>query len=299
MEARGGQPLNAQIVYFDLTAEYSSLEAWGMHLFNSMAARFRAALREMERGASGPLPSIGMIPEGPHFVYESAPWLFHTRQGRGPLFIVWDTNILIDYFKYGRALWEGDGLPAQAGSDYAAELEGLQLLLALWVLRDIRFIVLPGTIKDAKRRLSAERKADRMRAFREFTSALSLVDGNFPEEVPPFTEGLLILPDSLLEDALKAIPAGYDRWLVGSAARMKVHVFMTLDKGILKQREAFKKFGLLLASPLDILEGLVGCGAFQCMLEPRYAYWPMPDQMRIGHLIRALPTFDETNFRDR
>jgi hypothetical protein len=68
---------------------------------------------------------------------------------------------------------------------------------------------------------------------------------------------------------------------------------MTMDKRILKQRKVLKPHGLLLASPLDLLEELVACGAFNCMLEPRYAYWPMPDQMRVGHLIHALPTFGD------
>jgi hypothetical protein len=76
--------------------------------------------------------------------------------------------------------------------------------------------------------------------------------------------------------------------LVSSASRMGLHVFLTRDKGILRHRDALRPFGLLLASPLDIFEELLACGAFHCMLEPRCAYWPMPDQMRVGHLIRAL-----------
>ena len=88
------------------------------------------------------------------------------------------------------------------------------------------------------------------------------------------------------------MPRGFDQILVRAAAHMGIHVFMTMDKEILKQRQALRPFGLLLASPLDLLEELIGCGAFHCMIEPRFAYWPMPDQMRVGHLIRALPTFD-------
>ncbi len=53
--------------------------------------------------------------------------------------------------------------------------KGLQFLVALWVLRDIRFIILPTTITDAKRKLTQERRASRLNAFREFTSALQLV----------------------------------------------------------------------------------------------------------------------------
>ncbi|MEU8270770.1 hypothetical protein AB0B89_26890 [Sphaerisporangium sp. NPDC049002] len=166
------------------------------------------------------------------------------------------------------------------------------MLIALWVLRDIRFVVLPASIKDAKKRLSSERQTDRIRAFEEFASALSLVSGEPSGIEPPSREGLLILPDSLLEDAVANLPQGFDRMLVRSVARMGIHVFMTMDKGILRQRAALKSFGLLLASPLDLLEELIACGAFHCMLAPRFAYWPMPDQMRVGHLIRALPTFD-------
>lgn len=40
------------------------------------------------------------------------------------------------------------------------------------------------------------------------------------------------------------------------------------------------------------MEALFGCGAFNCMLEPECAYFPVPDQMRVGHLIRALSSVD-------
>jgi hypothetical protein len=103
---------------------------------------------------------------------------------------------------------------------------------------------------------------------------------------------LLVLAESMLERAVAEVPAGSDRALISTAARLGLHVFMTRDKGILRSRGTLRPFGLLIASPLDMVEGLVACGAFHCMLEPRYAYWPMPDQMRVGHLIRALPAAD-------
>jgi hypothetical protein len=290
VEPYGGHRFTPEIAYFDLTAEYSSLEGWGIQIVNSMGARLRAALIDPGDKASYNLLLSGPIPEGPHFVYEGSSNLFHTRRGRGPLFIAWDTNILIDYFRYGRALWEGGKLPSLP-EEYYAELEGIQLLIALWVMRDIRFIILPGTIKDAKKRLPVERRTQRVQAFREFTSALSLVSSGFARIDSPSREGLFVLPDSLLEDAATNLPQGFDRILVTSAARMGMHVFMTMDKGILKRRETFRSFGLLLASPLDIFEHLLACGAFHCMLAPRYAHWPLPDQMRVGHLIRALPAF--------
>jgi len=45
---------------------------------------------------------------------------------------------------------------------------------------------------------------------------------------------------------------------------------------------------LLIATPADLLEELFACGAFDCLLAPRYLHWPAPDQQRVGHLIRAL-----------
>ena len=61
-------------------------------------------------------------PVGPHFVYDHAPGLFLARRGEGPLEVVWDTNVLVDYLQYGAAMWEGKPLDAPDG--YLEELEG-------------------------------------------------------------------------------------------------------------------------------------------------------------------------------
>lgn len=97
----------------------------------------------------------------------------------------------MDYFKFGSSLWQGRDLPDQLGEEYTGELEGLQFLVALWVLRDIRFVILPPTITDAKRKLTQERRASRLNAFREFVSALQLVSDDPPELDLPSREGLL------------------------------------------------------------------------------------------------------------
>ena len=286
-----GWSMHDGVLHVDATAHYSSVEGWGIHLFNYMARRLRSALIDLQIwDLSRPFRS-DQLPAGPEFVYASAPDIFGGRRGWGPLFIAWDTNLLLDYFKFGSSLWQGCDLPDQLGEEYAGELEGLQFLVALWVLRDIRFIILPATITDAKRKLTEERWASRLNAFREFVSALQLVSDDPPELDLPSRDGLLVLPERMLEQAVSEIPPGFDRALVSSAARMGLHVFLTRDKGILRHRDALRPFGLLLASPLDIFEELLACGAFHCMLEPPLcAYWPMPDQMRVGHLIRALPS---------
>ena len=87
----------------------------------------------------------------------------------------------LDYFNFGSSLWQGRDLPDELGEEYTGELEGLQFLVALWVLRDIRFVILPATVTDAKRKLSQERRVSRLNAFREFTSALQLVSDDPPE----------------------------------------------------------------------------------------------------------------------
>lgn len=280
-----------KILYVDASGGDQWLEDWGVHLVNVMSAQLRDAL-----GSQFLLDQIineEAFPfEGPEFVYDVAPKLFLGRKGRGPLFLAWDTNLLIDYFQFGAELWQGS-LPDSIDAEYQAELQGLQLLLSLWVMRDIRMVMLPGSINDAKKILSNTRRLERVNAFTEFANALSLVNYSSPEIDVPSRDGLLVLPDSLLEDTLKNAPNGNDRDLIRSAIRRGAHAFITRDEGILRGKRAFTSFGLLIASPLDLLEELVGCGAYHCLIDPRrYAYWPLPDLQRVAHLIRALPSFD-------
>jgi hypothetical protein len=174
----------------------------GLHLFNSMAGRMRAALSLLQAEGTLPMLSGGPVPEGSHFVYESAPSLFSRRSGSGPLFIAWDTSLLVDYFKFGKALWEGGELPDVPDHNYRSELEGLQLLIALWILRDIRFVILPQSINDAKRSSPQSGAPADLGAFDGFASALRLVSSGSPSIDLPSRDGLLILPDSLLEHAV-------------------------------------------------------------------------------------------------
>lgn len=221
------------------------------------------------------------VPEGPHFVYDQNPTLFLGRRGRGPLRIAWDTNLLIDYFEHGRALWDGVVLPDAVGAEYGEELEGLQLVVAVWVLRDIRFVIPKRALSDGKRRLTAERQAQRERAFDAFAAALALVE--WSDDLRS-TSG-----PATLDDALDELPRGADRELVKESVLAGAHVFMTRDAGVLRAREALAPHGLLLASPLDVLEELAASGALHCLLEPRCAYWPVPDLQRVTHLLKALP----------
>jgi hypothetical protein len=260
----------------------AELEAWGGRLARTVAARLGQAF--------GPLPldPYDHPPIGPDFQYGDGPNLFLGRRGRGPLHVVWDTNLLLDYFQHGRAMWEQDVVLNAIGK-YGAELEALQLTIALWVLRDIRFHILPQLLADAKTTLTEERRARRWRALTEFSSALSLVAAGEGVSDPVAFHGPLVLPDRELQRVLRCVPEGGDRLLVQAAVRRRAHVFLTRDKNVLACRHGLKPFGLLLASPGDLLEELVACGAFNCLLAPeRYLYWPMPDQGRVAHLVRIL-----------
>ncbi|SRR6266496_990955 len=290
MKAYEVGPPGARILYVDGTAEYRELEGWGVELINFMSARLRQALRAL---SFPPLQPDAVIPKGPDFAYHTAPDVFLGRQGYGPLYVVWDTNLLIDYFQFGSLLWQGADLPDYVEEEYKGELEGLQFLLSLWAMRDIRFVILPQSINDAKKKLSSQRRHERIQAFDEFVAALRLMGWSPDGMEVPSREGLLILPDSLLEDALVAIPAGFDRNLVRAAVPCGVHVFLSRDDRVLKARSKMRLFGLSLASPLDLFEWLLGNGSYYCFLELRYAHWPLPDQQRVGHLIQALPHWDD------
>ncbi|WP_136628991.1 hypothetical protein [Mycobacteroides salmoniphilum] len=266
---------NKDVVFFG-DYEFSRLERYGIALANATIRRLRA---QVARPSAG-LPTV----EGPHFVYEQGPQLFLGRRGRGALHIAWDTNLLIDYFEYGRALWEGESLPELLPGEHGEQLEALQIIVTLWVLRDIRFHILPRTITDSKRKeLSPERREQRLTAWREFCAAVRIV-----ADEDEYRGETLILPRSALDRALAEVPAGNDRELVAGAVRDKVHVFLTRDRGVLKAGKALRPFGLHITSPQDLLEDLACCGALSCLLEPEHLYWPMPDQQRVAHLVSAL-----------
>lgn len=251
-----------------------------------------------QRFAERAFAAAEVPPVGRHFVYEDARGLFLGRRGEGPLEVVWDTNVLVDYLQHGANMWEGEALDAPDG--YLEELEGLALLITLWSLRDIRFHVLPESVVDAKRRLTEERIVARTTAVEELAQALTLdpyVDDDDDELARTGSSAQLdlplALPRSVTEDALAALPDGNDRSLVEAALQRGAHVFLTRDHGVLRCANLFRPLGLLLASPLDLLEQLSACGAILCLMRPEYLYWPCPDLQRVAHLVQALGVHEQ------
>lgn len=257
-------------------SSYDPKERYGVELVNTMIRRIRLSC--------GTVPRIPVPPEGPHFVYDAAPNLFLGRSGRGPLHVAWDTNLLIDYFRYGAQLWEGSSLADALPGTYGEELEGLQLIVTLWVLRDIRFHVPRFFLRDSKRKpLTGGQQLQRQRALVEFLRAIALVaDGEGSDAPKPRA---IHRTD---EQVFARVPAGNDRLLVQEVVWRGMDVFMTRDAGILAAGPALRLLGIVVASPLDLVEELAAAGALQCLFEPRSLYWPMPDQQRVSHLLDAI-----------
>jgi hypothetical protein len=221
------------------------------------------------------------IPQGPHFVYERNRELFLGRRGRGPLRVAWDTNLLIDYFQHGREIWECE--PIDEPGAYGDELDALRVVMATWVLRDIRFYLLRHTLRDARRVLDARRLGARQQAFREFAGALRFVEAQGDRREPP----PLLLPDSVLRRALEEVPVGNDRELVDEALRTGMHVFLTRDTKVVKAAPALRPLGLFVGAPGDLLEQLAASEALSCLLGGRFLTWPLPNMERAAHLYHA------------
>ncbi len=290
---------------FSSITSCAELEPYAQRMAQHVAYRLRYVL---DGGYRPRYLREGMPTPGPGFRYSISREMFCGRTGSGPLRIALDTNLLSDYFTHGAKLWTGatahDLLPPSANIldekqiKYPLNLEFLQHVVALWTLRDIRLVILPATLRDAKagpaRKLGDAAEKDRDRsirshfrvrrnAFHEFAAALSLVESSEPDE--GLDPGLLYLPPVLLREALRRLPAGYDALLVEQAVHVRAHVFLTRDEGVLRARPHLMPFGVWLASPQQLWRQLLEHGAFDCLLDPNSAYWPFQDTLRTAHLL--------------
>jgi hypothetical protein len=226
------------------------------------------------------------VPSGPLFDYQFGEDLFLGRTGRGPLRITWDTNLLLDFFEHGEHILTG--LPIDEPGALGEELEAMQVIMALSMVRDIRFRISGLTVRDSKtKRLSRKQVSDRWNAYLHFAAALTETDG--PEEQ---TAQFSPTHGSDAEAALAKVPQGNDRALVLDALSAGQHVFLTRDRKIRRARESLSHHGLLLVSPQDLLEMLASSGALLCLIDPgRYLQWGLLDPHRVTHLLEGL-TYD-------
>lgn len=256
------------------TVEMYRLETMGVELVGAMAAR---------AGVRGAGHASGAV--GPDFDYARSPRLFGGRVGRGPLRVVLDTNILIDYFEHGRRMWEGRPMSDGADADYGEHLEALQLILSVWVLRDVELVMLKESLTDSKKkRLSVDRQKRNRNAWVEFYRALT--HGPSPAAT---NGGTVSLPESVVDRVLEGVPAGGDRRLVRAALADGAHIYLTRDAGVVAAAPRLRGFGLSVMSPGDLLEALSAYGALDFLWDPASLDWSLPDQEKVAHLIWALP----------
>jgi hypothetical protein len=141
-------------------------------------------------------------------------------------------------------------------------------------------------VSDARRALSLGREQQRARAARKVAAALA--HDVWGDELDR-RRSPLVISSRALRETLDQLPLGNDRELVRESLDSGAHVFLTRDKGVLRCARLLKPLGLLIASPLDLLEELVSCGAMLAVMRPESMYWPVPDLQRMSHLIEALP----------
>lgn len=221
---------------------------------------------------------------GPDFDYDHSIPLFSGRTGKGPLLVTWDTNLVIDFLEHGELVLSGRSVTDMVSqADFAEELEALQIILALWCVRDIRLRISDITLRDSKKKpLTTSQISNRLNAYRNFLMSLNEFG---PSPSSPFN----IDANDELEKALDCVPDGNDRALVRDSIATGQHVFLTRDRGILKAAEALRDFGLLLASPQQLIEELSQSGALMCLICPRnFLNWLLPDPHRMTHMIESL-----------
>ena len=148
----------------------------------------------------------------------------------GPLLIALDSNVLFDLEELGRHLIDDD-LPSPVGGERRMQLEALGRLLETWLMRDIRFVVVPATRDDFRKSPPESRLREREHLFSSIEEALTfqLDDwGNEAERHVPWRE-----PDAEADSALARVPDDLDRLMIQSAWECGSDVFLTVDTRLL------------------------------------------------------------------
>ncbi|MCL7367400.1 hypothetical protein [Streptomyces ardesiacus] len=227
------------------------------------------------------------------FEYASAPQIFLQRAGSGPLHMAWDTNVLVDYLQFGKALWNDAELGIE-DPKYADQVYAIgNILDPYYCFWDIRIHLFDEILNDAKRELSIERQSRREHALNRFARALMFAewseeedeqdygDSSFAQE-PLFHVEAAVPSSGARQRLVDALPNGHDRILVNEAIERGMHVFLTQDRGILRTAPLARSVGLLIVSPCDFIQLFDEAGISALN-------FPMPDLARISKVIEALP----------
>jgi len=164
---------------------------------------------------------------GPGFCYESDPDLFRgaTSLVDGPLLIGLDSNIIYDFEAHGLQILEQT---ETEGIDELRrrELDALGELINLWLVRDIRFIVVPRIRGDFRKLPSPSRQVERERLLRRIEQALTFQLDDWGREAERFGGDRPLPPGT--ERALAKV-SSLDALMLRSAWNSGVDVFLTRD----------------------------------------------------------------------
>ena len=148
----------------------------------------------------------------------------------GPLLLALDSNVMFDIELYGSRLIDGESI---CGLDDARlkELDALGELLDLWLVRDIRFVVLPSIRSDYRRSPSADRLKERERLFSALELALLFHTGHWETDSHDFFWKRASSAEA--EAVLTRVRGDLDRRMVRAAWDCAADVFLTSDEGVL------------------------------------------------------------------
>lgn len=195
---------------------------------------------------------------GPGFCYEADRDLFRGAGSLsdGPLLVALDSNIIFDLEKHGPAILEQETV---TGTDarLSHELIALGHIIDLWMMRDIRFIVVPRTREDYRRPPSADRLSERERTFQRIEHALTFQVGDWEDSGLRFGAARSSTPS--VDQVIGAV-SELDSLMLRSAWDAGVDVFLTRDEKVLNVCGSAAAPMPLVASPSTLRDrlGLLG-----------------------------------------
>lgn len=230
---------------------------------------------------------------GPGFCYEADPDLFRGAGSLldGPLLVALDSNIIFDLEKYGPAILDQEevsGIDARLG----IELLALGEIIDLWMMRDIRFIMVPRTREDFRRPPSADRMTERERTFQRIESALTFQVGDWEGSDSRFGGSRASTPS--VDDIIGGV-SELDALMLRSAWDAGVDVFLTRDEKVLSTCGQAAAPMPLVASPSTLRDRLGALGddlMFLGMVDHADCQWsfgfPMGDTGKWVPLFEAM-----------
>lgn len=187
------------------------------------------------------------------FCQEALPGLLPAGY-HGPLVVALDSNTLIDLQHHGAALLNDGPLPANVERDaaYVRELAALADLINLWLIRDIRFVVTPRSLTDAKK-VTQRFLYRRLPAVDAIAESLAFQFGDWTIAAPSKHSGFQARGEET------GLPGGPDRDLVLEAQAVGAHAFLTRDGEVL-EKTSLSGPTLAVILPSGLTRALDGAG---------------------------------------